>query len=344
MTTINRPVNDYDAKAWLAFYAAHPEMKRSIGAAGDEGSGDEGEGNGGDEAGDGDGAGGGDGTGDTAAAADGKTAAEMGAEGADKKAEFTLPDDFDWRSLIQDEELREYSKKFSTPDALAKNNRDLRTKMSTAVNEPGEDATDEEIAEYRAKRGVPDTPDAYTVPEIEGFEQSDADKAYQAEMAAVFHKRNIPDGVFQEIAEKHIGYLQEQQKAAIEAQTKADEEYLKTAEEALRKEWGSEYKANVQYADEAAKAFWDEDIGSLELKNGMLLGSHPAFMKGSAEIGRRIGEGVIHVPLGSDAASSLEEQADTYRQKRVEAQQKGDHAGAQKWDKMEREALAKLHG
>jgi len=227
---------------------------------------------------------------------------------------------------------------------VLKNNQALRAKLSTAVNEPGEDATDDEIAEYRAKRGIPETPDAYSVPEIEGFEQSDQDKAYQAEIAAVFHKHNVPDAVFKDLAEKHITYLQDQTKAAIEAQNKADKDYLSNAEEALRKEWGGDYKANVQYADEAAKAFWDEDIGSLELKNGMLLGSHPAFMKGTAEIGRRIGEGIIHVPLGSDAASSLEEQADTYRQKRVEAQQKGDQKAAQKWDKLERDTLSKLFG
>lgn len=342
---INRPVNDYDAQAWLAFYAAHPGMKRSIGAEGeDNGSADGAEA--GDETGNGDGAGGGDGTGDAGAAASAgdKSATELGAgkgDAGDKGGNKAEPT---WRDTIEDESLREHASRFTSVEALAKAHRDLRAKMSTAVNEPGEDATDDEIAEYRAKRGVPETPDAYSVPEIENFEPSDADKAYQAEMAGVFHKHNIPDAVFKDLAAKHVGYLVDQQKAAVEAQNKADKEYLSNAEEALRKEWGGDYKANVQYADEAAKAFWDEDIGSLELKNGMLLGSHPAFMKGSAEIGRRIGEGIIHVPHGSEAASSLQEQADTYRQKRVEAQQKGDTKGAQKWDKMERDTLKKIHG
>lgn len=51
-----RPTDDYDVTGWQAFYAAHPELKRSVGSAGDDnGEGGEGtssDGNAGDEAGD----------------------------------------------------------------------------------------------------------------------------------------------------------------------------------------------------------------------------------------------------------------------------------------------------
>lgn len=319
---MNKPSDDYDVKAWEGFYAANPHLRRSVGAEGADDPPADGPPN------------------DTPPE---DPPADPPADPPKDKDE-PPSDPPDWRAGIQDEKLRDVAGNFKSLDALVKNTMDLRGKLSTAINEPGEDATEDEIAAYRVKRGVPESPDKYTVPEIEGYERSEADTAYQERMANVFHKRNIPDDVFQELAGEHVAFLQEQAKAAKEAQDRADKEYLAEAEAENRKAWGKDFNANLQYADEAGKTFWEEDIGGLELKNGMLLGSHPVFMRGMAEIGRRLGEGVIHVPEGSEAANSLHEQADSFREKRMEAQRKGDHKAAVKWDAEERKVLDKIYG
>jgi hypothetical protein len=283
--------------------------------------------------------------GDQGAAADaaneGAAAGDQAAAGnadADKGGKATD----DWRSGIADEKLRDYASKFTSIEDLAKTAHSLRVKLSTAVNAPGEDASDEEVAAYREKMGVPATPDAYKMPEIEGYEQTESDKAYQGAMSSVLHKHNIPTAAAQELAAAHIAFLQTQSADAAAQMKKADEEYQSTAEAQMRKEWGKDYQANLKYAEEAAKIHFDDDVGAMELKNGQLLGSHPAFIKGMAAIGRMSGEGVIHVDQGS--ADTLMEQADAARAKREEARKRGDNAAMQRYDQEERDILAKVYG
>ena len=71
---------------------------------------------------------------------------------------------------------------------------------------------------------------------------------------------------------------------------------------------------------------------------------HPLMIKMFAKLGREMGE----VALGSVATEgekeNLMEQANSYREKRMDAYAKGNHAEARKWDEKERIVLDKLHG
>ncbi len=248
----------------------------------------------------------------------------------------------DWRASVADEKLRQHAERFADPSALLKAHMDLRAKLSQSVTPPGENASDEDIAEFRERMGVPETKDGYTLPEIEGFEQSDSDVAYQGAMAEVLHRHNISDAAFQELAAAHVQHVKSQMEAQAGKVKEQDDKYVADAEAALRKDWGDDFDANVRFSGEASKSFFDTDIGQMELKGGQLLGSHPDFIRGMAQIGRQLGEGVIHLDPNSDAAGSLTEQADEYAQKRREAMSRGDREAAQKYNKLEQEVLAKL--
>ena len=279
-----------------------------------------------------------------AVAATGGGEGDAGGNNDQEQLQVTEGDSGDWRASIGDEKLRKHAERFTSAEEMAKAHMDLRNRLSKAVNPPGEDASDEEVTAFREKMGIPETPEGYEPPEIEGYETTDGDAEFQAHMAPVFHKWNIPAEGFKEIAEAYGGYVMKTGTDAKEAQEKADNAFLAEAEQALRKEWGKDFDANVRFSADGSRVFFDEDIGQIELKGGQLLGSHPVFMKGMAQIGRMHGEGIIHVEPGSDAAASLREQADKYRAKREEAHAAGRAAEAQKYDKLERETLAKMGG
>lgn len=165
-----RPADDYDAAGWLAFYAANPGLRRSVGAEGDDAAG-QGDGDGGAPgAGDGDGdsgagPGGGEGSlldlakGDDADGqggdqdAGGDASQQEGTEGGDGDGKG---DDGTPRSLTFKERpdwLPEnfYDKKTGTVnvEALAKSQQDLRKQVSMGGKDVPKDPTGYEF-------GVPD--------------------------------------------------------------------------------------------------------------------------------------------------------------------------------------------
>lgn len=254
------------------------------------------------------------------------------------------PGSDDWRSGIADEKLKKHAERFTSVEEMAKAHLDLRTRLSKSVNAPSEDATPEEVAEYREKMGIPESEAGYEAPKIEGYEPSDQDNEFRDHMAPVFHKHHISKDAWDDIVTQYGQHLIQSNKAAVEAQAEADQTYLNQSEAALRKSWGKDYNANLRYSQEGTKHFFEDDIGQLELKNGQLLGSHPSFMKGMASIGRMHGEGVVQFDVGSDGYNSLREQADNYREKRDAARAAGRTAEAQRFDRLERETLAQMNG
>jgi hypothetical protein len=336
---VMRPIDDYDVTAWAAYYAAHPNMARSVGAAGEEGGAegaDAGDGAEGANAG-GEGAEAGADSAGGAAAAEAQAAVAADANGGDAAGGEGGDD---WRAAIADEKLRDHAGRFASVQDLVKAHQDLRKQLSGAIVPPGKDATDEQVKAYREKMGIPETPDAYEFDLPEGAEQTEADKAFEGEMRKALHEAGVPASAAKAVGTAFMGYIQQQQ----EAQTAQDTEYQQQAEAALRKTWGKDYDANVQYAGEADNRMFDGQLGQLELKSGQLLGSHPDFLKGMAPVGRMFGEGEIHIAPSAADAQTMRDQADQARQKRQDALAKGDQKSARHWDEEERKILAKMDG
>jgi hypothetical protein len=68
------------------------------------------------------------------------------------------------------------------------------------------------------------------------------------------------------------------------------------------------------------------------------------MVKMFAKLGREMGEGALGSVATEGEKDTLMEQANSYREKRVDAYAKGNHAEARKWDEKERLILDKLHG
>ncbi|NKB59001.1 MAG: hypothetical protein GKS00_21960 [Alphaproteobacteria bacterium] len=241
----------------------------------------------------------------------------------------------DWRASIEDPDLYRLSERYESATAMAKAVSDLRRETATRIKPLGESPTPDEIAAYRKQTGVPLSADGYAFDMPQGTEPSEADTAFQNEMARAMHGVNVTGGQAKALGSAFNDYVARQQ-ADTEAVSAAA---LEQSVAALKREFGADYDRNVEYARRAALDFGSESfVEFLETKivDGAPLGDHPAFIKAFARIGRGAGEASIDVETPAGDSATLDERI---RAKRTEIQQaldRGDHKRAHQLDREER--------
>ena len=248
-----------------------------------------------------------------------------------------------WRDLIQDSVLQKHAERFNSVDDLVQANLESRKKLSKSVTVPGKNASDEDLSSYREALGVPVDVDGYEFPLEDGVERTEEMMDAEDHWSNIFLDNNIPketaDVLVQEF-KNEIGRIFEQKAAN-------DETYAKHAEETLRREWEDDYDKNIIFASRASEALLGddyEDVRHLETTDGKYMLDHPLMVKMFAKLGREMGEGALGSVATEGEKDTLMEQANSYREKRVDAYAKGNHAEARKWDEKERLILDKLHG
>lgn len=251
----------------------------------------------------------------------------------------------DWRSGIPDGALADQAKRMASPTAAMQSIVDLRQKVSGALVIPGDDATDEERADFNTKLGVPASMDDIKINLPEGLDASlIPDDAGTAEIKAGLEgarAAGASQAVLDEVVSVYLGMKQQEATDRIEA----DKEFTKTSMAALEKEWGADTEDNKKIASNAASLLFGDDFEAarlMETSDGNFLLDHPAMMKMFAKIGREMGDSSMGSFLSDDQKGSVMEKADEFRAKRNEALNKGDNAAAAKWDEAEREQLAKI--
>ena len=203
---------------------------------------------------------------------------------APKAQDSTSP--FDFRSLINDEgnfidnwidqlpenlkaDAKHYSKYKSPIHALehTRNLQQLVGKKADAVFIPSKDATEEELAEFRAKLGVPETPDGYGLkaPDDlpEGVVVSDED---MAEFAGVAHKLGLTPDQVQGLQQWEMGRVGAMTQANETAAQALEAKHLEDNRKALQEEWGTgkEFDEKITLATRAGRTFGysAEELGS----------------------------------------------------------------------------------
>lgn len=164
-----------------------------------------------------------------------------------------------WADSIQDpefSEVRSMASQFKDLPAVFKAFKETKGKLSERmdgfVKLPGADATEEDIAAYRAAIGVPESKDGYTLkaPDHlpEGIEFHDSMLDGFREFA---HEKGIPNDLAQEL----INFQIQAEAAEIQSIREAQAEQAKAAQDELRKEWGSKFEANSELARRAGQTF-----------------------------------------------------------------------------------------
>ena len=215
----------------------------------------------------------------------------------------------DWREAIVEPRLREFAGRFAGPGDAVKAAFEMRQKLSNAVVVPGEGASADDIAAFRRRLGVPDSPDGYAFHAPDGAGPNDADRAFQAEIARLFHAA----GVTAAQAEQMTAGWNRLAEASREARQAADIGALEAAESELRRQWGAEFERNRALAARAVARFHRGDpneLLDLALEGGRVLGSLPSFVRFAASVGHALAEDEVHLGGAGGAGASAKERLD----------------------------------
>lgn len=196
-----------------------------------------------------------------------------------------------WREdFAEDEKDLEFLNRFADKKSVMKMIKAQRAKISSGeLKAPlPENATPEQVAEYRKENGIPEKADGY----MEGLDENivfgEDDKAALDPFLAEMHERNeLPETVhtalaaYQRAKDMQIQRIQEQ-----DAQIKA------AAEDELRAEWEGDYRTNLTAVDNFLDGHFSADV-KMALMNardeaGKPLMYNADFLRSCANLGREL--------------------------------------------------------
>lgn len=208
------------------------------------------------------------------------------------KAPADWPDD--WRSKLagEDKDTLKAVERYKSPVEVAKALREAQKKLSEGMKRPElpKDADEEAIAAYRKELGVPEKPEGYLENLPGGLVIGEADKETATSFANAAHAANIPP----EYAGQMIDWYYKQQEEVVAAEVQKVKEFRAASEDALRAEWGAEFRSEQNSIKSFLQALPDTEDGTpmwsviagSRMDNGALLGDHPDFLRWVATLAR----------------------------------------------------------
>lgn len=167
---------------------------------------------------------------------------------------------------------------------------------SAPLKAPAPDAKPEEIAKWneqvRGILGIPATPEEYKIAKPESMPQGLSwNESEVGEFAKLAHSLNIPPAAAQKLVEFD---MQRMQKLNATGEAKLDE-FVKSQEAELRKDWGADFEVNLGLAAKAAQ------VVGFDLNDGELA-NNAKFVKAMLTVSRMIKPDAL---VGSDKSSSI---------------------------------------
>ena len=184
-----------------------------------------------------------------------------------------LPDDLKGNELLTG---------FRTIGELGKKFIELDGRVKKSVLLPGDDATEEERAEFFNRLGRPETPDGY---ELKRPELPDAIH-YDEEQEAEFRKTAHQLGLTSEQAKGLYDWYHRMVLNAYNDAEKARAELKEQAVKTLKSEWGDGFDEKVEIARRAVEKFGGDELKKFLDDSG--LGDNPILVKAFYEVGSRI--------------------------------------------------------
>ena len=220
---------------------------------------------------------------------DSVTSSLLDTGGRPDQEESTEDDDAslsDWREEFSggDEKLKGVISRYRSPKDVAKALADAKKFIRdnrAGVHALSDDASEEEIAEFRKAMGVPETAKDYEISWADNGEPSPEDAAILESFADAMHQNNATPKQLQAAVDWYNDQVRSQQQAARENQYETQVETQTT----LKSEWGGEYKANLNAIKQFTVAQLDgdeeaaTDLFQTRLSDGSLLGDHLPFIK-----------------------------------------------------------------
>jgi len=184
-----------------------------------------------------------------------------------------------WQSKLGGE-LRNHPslKTIDSLETLAKNYVHTKSMVGRKLEAPGEDASPQQIAEWRKVIGAPESADQYGSLRPEAVPEDLWDAGAESEFRELAHRHNLPPAAVRDI----VSYYADEVMGNAQNFQAEEAEFLKSEVYSLKAEWGTEFDANIAAARRVAHT-----VG-LEV-------DHPAFtdssvVKAFAQMGKLLSE------------------------------------------------------
>ena len=177
--------------------------------------------------------------------------------------------------------LEKFSRDADGLNNIVKSYLSLEKKMGNAINLPGENATEQDVLDFRKKLGIPDTADKYEVK----YREHDAIKITEdadKEWKSFAHKIGLTPKQVQELTDFEFGRLER----AYDAHANR----FKEAEDALRQEFGNGYQDVLDRANNVLRTFADAGSFAAITNPDGAYANDPTLIKLLANIGSQMGE------------------------------------------------------
>lgn len=197
------------------------------------------------------------------------------------------PEAKDWRSewAGEDAEVLKFLGRHASPAAAIKEFKKIHGDMRAGkfLKPVDENSSDEEKAAWRNALGVPESPDGYLEKLPDGLVIGEDDKGPIEQVLAAMHESGAPKGVVDAMLSSYFDLVESQDAERFETNEAAKRE----TEDALRSEWGPEYRRNVNVLTNFIGSL-PESVGSVFLEavdeRGVKIANNPEFLKWAMSI------------------------------------------------------------
>jgi hypothetical protein len=245
-----------------------------------------------------------------------------------------------WRQSLagEDRNALKTLDRFPDPNAFWKSYQSMRAKVSSGeVRALADNATPEQMAEWRLANGIPEAPDRYDIALDDGLQIGETDRPLVDNYLAVAHQLNhTPDQVNANL-NWYFAQARQQEEAIADANLAARGE----CEAELRSEWGHEYKTHlngiVTMLDGAPKGVKQSLLAAKSVDGTNLL-NQPGVMRWLAQMSRELNPVATVVGVGGASLQGIDEEI-----AQIEGVMKSDRAKYNGDERMQ-ERLRKLYG
>lgn len=246
-------------------------------------------------------------TGGSASAVTAVSGATSGSTGSTVTASTGSAASVDWRKEIAGDngEWLKTLERFASPKAMFESYQAMRAKMSSGelrdVKPFPAKGTPEEQAAWRRENNLPTKPEEYDLKFEDGLVIGDEDKPGVDSFLKAAHAANYTPAQ----AKEAVKWYFDQKDAEAEARQNADKEIAQKTQDALRAEWGGEYRTNMNgihaLLDTAPAGVKDKMMNG-RLADGTPIMSDPDTLRFLTGMYRQINPVSTVVPHGDDAS------------------------------------------
>lgn len=213
----------------------------------------------------------------------------------------------DWRTSLagEDSKMLGFLGRYTSPKAFVESAKKDREAARNALKPLGDDPSEDDLAAYRKTFGVPDKPEGYLEKLPEGLVVGEDDRPIVDEFLTSMHAKNAPGEVTAAAIDTYYKIV-EKQEAEIATRLAAAKS---AAEDALREEWGGDYRRNVNITQSFLETLPDgvrDAISEGFDGNGVPLGNNTDVLKWLAALALDANPVATVVPgAGANQASAI---------------------------------------